>query len=134
MLESVMMNDDLFSSRLISHVTMQREVSWKASQIVFFARCAYFTPLVSKSLASAAKDTFFKVLDSPCKKLEDLSNLLSLVVNELSNLVPTGDFSDEVCRHFSISIVVIVKHSSLRFHSSLLNLLIIYLFESVRHY
>ena len=82
--------------RLVSHTTVQREVSWKASQIVFFARWAYFTPSASKSLASAAKDTLFKVLDSPCKKLEDLSNLLSLVVNQLSELIPTGDFTDEV--------------------------------------
>lgn len=79
---------------------MQREVSWKASQIVFFARWAYFTPSATKSLASAAKDTLFKVLDSPCKKLEDLSNLLSLVVDELSPLIPTGDFSHEVCYLF----------------------------------
>jgi len=83
-------------ARLVSHTTVQREVSWKASQIVFFARWAYFTPSASKSLASAAKDTLFKVLDSPCKKLEDLSNLLSLVVNQLSELIPTGDFTDEV--------------------------------------
>ena len=75
---------------------MQREIAWKASQIVFIVRWAYFTPSASKPFALASKDIFFRAIDNPCKKLEDLSSLLSLVVDEIGGLISSSELSDQV--------------------------------------
>lgn len=75
---------------------MQREVDWKASQLVFLATWAYFTPSASKIFATAAKETFHRALDNPCKKLEDLSAVLSKGFDQVNKLVPGSGISDEV--------------------------------------
>ena len=60
----------------MNHPAIQREVDWKASQLVFLVTLAYFTPSASKVLSTAMKEAFHRALDSPCKKLEDLSAVL----------------------------------------------------------
>ena len=84
--------------RLISHPVMGREVEWKASQLVFMAKWAYFTPTASKIFTPAAKETFHKALDHPCKKLEDLSAVLSKTFDQINQLVPDSDISDSVIK------------------------------------
>ncbi|KAI9561474.1 hypothetical protein GHT06_012432 [Daphnia sinensis] len=84
-------------AKLISHPAMQREVEWKASQLVFLAQWAYFTPSASKVFSSAAKETFHRALDHPCKKLEDLSTFLSKSFEQVNKLVDVdGEITDEV--------------------------------------
>lgn len=75
---------------------MNREVDWKASQLVFLATYAYFTPSEAKGIATAAKETFHRALDNPCKKLEDLSSVLYKTFDQLNKLVPDSDITDEV--------------------------------------
>uniref|UniRef100_A0A0P6EY25 Myb-binding protein 1A n=1 Tax=Daphnia magna TaxID=35525 RepID=A0A0P6EY25_9CRUS len=84
-------------TKLISHPAMQRDVEWKASQLVFLAQWAYFTPSASKVFSSAAKETFHRALDHPCKKLEDLSTFLSKSFDQVNKLVDVdGEITDEV--------------------------------------
>ncbi|XP_057372499.1 myb-binding protein 1A-like protein [Daphnia carinata] len=84
-------------AKLISHPAMQRDVEWKASQLVFLAQWAYFTPSASKVFSSAAKETFHRALDHPCKKLEDLSTFLSKSFHHVNKLVDVdGEITDEV--------------------------------------
>ena len=75
---------------------MQREVDWKASQLVFLAQWAYFTPTASEVFTSAAKETFHRALDHSSKKLEDLSTFLSKAFEQVNQLVPDSNISDEV--------------------------------------
>lgn len=82
--------------RLISHPAMSREVEWKASQLVFLAKWAYFSPTASKIFIPAAKETFHKALDHPCRKLEELSAVLSKAFDQVNKLVPDSDISDQV--------------------------------------
>lgn len=82
---------------------MQRDVEWKASQLVFLAQWAYFTPSASKVFSSAAKETFHRALDHPCKKLEDLSTFLSKSFDQVNKLVDVdGEITDEVRFHFRL--------------------------------
>ena len=87
--------DVIFSIRLLSHPAMQREVDWKASQLVFLAQWAYFSPSASKVFSTAAKETFHRALDNPCKKLEDLSAVLSKAFDQVNSLVPDSEIRDE---------------------------------------
>lgn len=91
----------IFSIRLVSHPAMQREVDWKASQLVFLAQWAYFTPSASKIFSSAAKENFHKALDQPCKRLEDLSTVLLKAFDQVNTLVPDSDISDQVKSHWN---------------------------------
>ena len=75
---------------------MQREVDWKASQLVFLAQWAYFTPTASKVFTSAAKETFHRALDHPSKKLEDLSTFLSKTATFLMRYFPLYIFGGNV--------------------------------------
>lgn len=76
---------------------MQREANWRASQLSFLARWAYFSPGTSKVLSSAMKEAFHRALDTPCKKLEDLSTVLLNAFVEINEMVKTsGDVADEV--------------------------------------
>lgn len=78
---------------------MQREVDWKASQLFWLARLAYFTPVspsATKTLIAAVKEAFHRALDGPCKKLGDLSLVLSKAFEQINTLVPASDLTDEV--------------------------------------
>lgn len=85
--------------KLMNVVSMNREVEWKASQLLWLARLAYFTPIspsASKALVNAAKEAFHRALDGPCKKLADLSLVLSKAFEQINSLVPTSDLIEEV--------------------------------------
>jgi len=87
---------ELTPFRLLNHLAIQREVDWKASQLVFLARWGYFTPTASKVLTTVAKDTFHRALDSSCKKLEDLSSVLFKAFIQVNEWIPSSDISEEV--------------------------------------
>lgn len=95
----------------MSHPAVQREVDWKASQLVFLAKWAYFTPMASKVLSSAVKEAFHRALDSPCKKLEDLSAVLFKAFVEVNKSLPDGDMAQEVKEE--LALVVLFMRSSL---------------------
>ena len=85
--------------KLMNVGSMNREVEWKASQLFWLARLAYFTPIspsASKVLVAAAKEAFHHALDGPCKKLADLSLVLSKAFEQINSLVPTSDLTEEV--------------------------------------
>jgi hypothetical protein len=75
---------------------MQREVDWKASQLVFLAQWAYFTPTAPKVLNSAAQRNFHRALENSSNKLEDLSTFLSKTFEQVNQLNRNSNISHEV--------------------------------------
>lgn len=74
---------------------MQKENDWKASQLVFLADWAFFRT-VTKTIGTAAKEAFFKALDNPCKKLNDLSVVLCKAFDDIGAMVSTSELSQLV--------------------------------------
>ena len=82
--------------RLVTHPAVQREeVEWKAEQLIFLAELAYFNKSVSSAMSNSAKENFYRALDSPCKRLEDLATVLTLTADRLSRLLEASDLPDE---------------------------------------
>jgi hypothetical protein len=83
------------------------------SQLLWLARLAYFTPIspiASKFLLAAAKEAFHRALDGPCKKLADLSLVLSKAFEQINSLVPTSDLTEEVISSLLISIHAFLRN------------------------
>lgn len=84
-------------NRLVGHPALQRgEFQWKADQLVFLAEWAFFNKTALSSLSTAARDNFYRALDSPCKRLEDYAEVLLLTVDRLNTLMAASSFPDQL--------------------------------------
>lgn len=80
---------------------MSGEVDWKVSQLVHLAKYGYFSKPDPKGFTAACQNVFHRARETPSRKLEDLAAVLSKTFDEINELVPDSDISDEVRHHLA---------------------------------
>ncbi|KAL3271345.1 hypothetical protein HHI36_021833 [Cryptolaemus montrouzieri] len=90
--ETFQNNDRLYAAhllvKLLGHSTMHNENEWKCETLKFLMHLGLTKqPRIGVELAASLKDTFYRSLDLKLSKLEDVSQILLQIFNDLDSLL-----------------------------------------------